>query len=67
MQAGLLMLLDGDFAAGLSVLQQLPLEVWQPCQLFGLFPALTARCVCSVCRLCTCGAQVECVCCVFDD
>lgn len=42
-QAGLLMLLDADFESGLSVLQELPLEVWQPCQLFSLFPALMAR------------------------
>jgi len=42
-QAGLLMLMDADFGSALSVLQELPLEVWQPCQLFSLFPSLTAR------------------------
>ena len=44
-QAGLLMLLDADFESGLSVLQELPLEVWQPSQLFSLFPKLMARSV----------------------
>jgi hypothetical protein len=37
------MLLDADIESGLSVLQELPLEVWQPCQLFSLFPGLMAR------------------------
>jgi hypothetical protein len=42
-QAGLLMLLEAEFETGLSVLQELPMEVWQPCQLFSLFPDLTGR------------------------
>jgi hypothetical protein len=42
-QASLLMLLDADFEPGLAVLRELPMEVWQPCQLFSLFPALTGR------------------------
>lgn len=42
-QAGLLLLLDCEFESGLEVLEGLPTEVWQPCQLFGLFPGITAR------------------------
>jgi len=42
-QAGLLLLLECEFDAGLQVLEELPVEVWQPCQVFSMFPAVTAR------------------------
>lgn len=44
-QAALLLLLECEWAAGLALLEELDVATWQPCQLFGLFPAVTARCV----------------------
>jgi hypothetical protein len=43
-QAGLLLLLECEFEAGLAIMAQLPGSVWQPAQLFPLFPGHTARC-----------------------
>jgi hypothetical protein len=44
-QAGLLLLLECEWEAALAVLEELDVAAWQPCQLFGLFPAVSARCV----------------------
>jgi hypothetical protein len=42
-QAGLLLLLECNWDAAIAVLEELDVATWQPCQLFGLFPAVTAR------------------------
>uniref|UniRef100_A0A383VGG5 Uncharacterized protein n=1 Tax=Tetradesmus obliquus TaxID=3088 RepID=A0A383VGG5_TETOB len=42
-QAALLLLLECEWAAGLALLEELDVATWQPCQLFGLFAAVTAR------------------------
>eukprot|EP00879_Flechtneria_rotunda_P031553 GHRR01034479.1.p1 GENE.GHRR01034479.1~~GHRR01034479.1.p1 ORF type:complete len:455 (+),score=204.41 GHRR01034479.1:504-1868(+) len=41
-QAGLLLLLECEFERGLQLLQDLPPFVWQPCQLFSMFPDIMA-------------------------
>jgi hypothetical protein len=35
--------LECEWEAAIAVLEDLDVATWQPCQLFGLFPAATAR------------------------